>query len=101
MLSFTWLVFLALLSVAVKRGNSTIGIDSGSCQGTLGTNVSMGLAEMGRMATNAVSCTTGLRDLTPSPCNQQVVLNTFQTYFGYPSRGLIENGGTVLCVYFL
>jgi hypothetical protein len=101
MRSFKWLV-LTIVLLAVQRGESGITIDSATCAGTLGGKIQAGLVDMGNMARLAYGCTADLQSGTAtSGCNSQVVLSTFQAYFGsVTDSDLGSRGQTVLCTCF-
>lgn len=70
-------------------------VDTVTCDATQQGQIQRAIAEMTLIARNAVGCTRGLQDLTPSNCFPTVVLNTFQAYFrnGYNrGRGAVVLG---------
>jgi hypothetical protein len=101
MRSFKWLV-LTIVLLAVQRGESGIIIDSATCPGTLRGKIQAGLVDMGNIARLASGCTTDLQSGTAtSGCISQVVLSTFQAYFGsVTDNDLGARGNTVLCTCF-
>jgi hypothetical protein len=101
MRSFKWLV-LTIVLLAVQRGESGITIDPATCAGTLTGKIQAGLVDMGNMARLAYGCTADLQSGTAtSGCNSQVVLSTFQAYFGsVTDSDLASRGQTVLCTCF-
>jgi hypothetical protein len=101
MQSFKWLV-LTIVLLAVQRGESGITIDSATCAGTLSGKIQAGLTDMGNIARLAYGCTADLQSgAATSACNSQVVLSTFQAYFGSVTDGdLASRGAIVLCTCF-
>jgi hypothetical protein len=97
--SFNLLVLTTVL-LAIQRGKARVTVDPNSCQGDIRGKMEQALSDMSFMANIAYQCTVGLRDNTPSPCNQDVVLNTFQTYFGLAENNYLgSRGDVVLCTY--
>lgn len=100
MISFSVLVFSAILWLVAERVKGQIDVDYNTCQGTNGNKVHAALAEVFPMAAAAYACTQTLKDGSRSDCHPLSTIFTFETYFG---RKLGHYGGAldiVLCTHF-
>jgi hypothetical protein len=99
MWSFNWML-LTIVLLAVQRGESGITVDPATCTGTLNGKIQAALVDMGKIARLAEGCTNDLKYGTNTGgCNQRVVLNTFQAYFGPVTGNLQGRVDTVICTY--